>query len=268
MPPSVHSVVDSHCHLDFTAFDEDRTQVLLASAQKGVSTIVVPGTTCATWHRTINTCTSAGNSVSLVHALGMHPIFIDQHQPQHLSELKTLAQKSNALVIGEIGLDFHRSLNHTKEQKEKQLLFFEKQLLIAKQLDLPVIVHNRKAHDECLSLLSQHRVRGGIIHAFNGSFAQAAKYAELGFYLGFGGMLTYDRSTKLHKLVKSIDIQHIVLETDAPDMTVENHRGERNSPEYLPDILHAVAQHKSLDPHFVAVQTTRNVSSCLSLPHD
>ena len=126
-----------------------------------------------------------------------------------------------------------------------------------------MIIHNRKAHDKCLALLHEIRVPGGIIHAFNGSLEQAKHYQALGFCLGFGGMLTFGRSSKLHALVKAVSLEHIVLETDAPDMTVASHQGHRNSPEYLPEVLSAVAHHKQLDESLIAEHTTQNAQRVL-----
>ena len=181
-------------------------------------------------------------------------MFVEQHQPQHLLELDELVKLHSPIAIGEIGLDFYRK----ELDKEKQIAFFSKQLIIAKQHNLPVIIHNRKAHDDCIKLLQEVGIKNGIIHAFNGSIQQAEKYIELGFLLGFGGMLTFERSTKLRNLVTQLPIESIVLETDAPDMTVEQHKGSRNSPHYLPYILKSIAQIKQLSEHRVAMITTAN----------
>jgi TatD DNase family protein len=278
-------LIDTHCHLDFTDFDTDRNEVINCCAHAGVTTIIVPATQQATWQRTLDLISNhqtskVSRAVSLHAALGLHPVFNHAHQPQHLLELEQFARQYDPVAIGEIGLDFHSSMKLDSTQKDKQLLYFEKQLVIARLLAKPVIIHNRKAHDECIKILqmlqaeknnnssSIRNTKGGIIHAFNGSIQQAEHYMELGFYLGFGGMLTYPRSSKLQALVKAIPIEHIVLETDAPDMTVMSHRGKRNSPEYLPEVLHAVAQYKSLDVQEVAKHTTHNAQSLfdLSLP--
>ena len=205
----VDELIDTHCHIDFAVFDEDREQVLRHAATLGVKTIVVPAVSADSWQQTIQICSpnsvtarplkpqaegsfksEAEGSSKLLLALGLHPIFIEQHQPQHLTELDTLVSQHSPIAIGEIGLDFFQK----ELDREKQLAYFSKQLIIAKRHHLPVIIHNRKAHDECIKLLSQHKLKGGIIHAFNGSIQQAEKYIELGYLLGFGGMLTYHRS--------------------------------------------------------------------------
>lgn len=251
-------LIDTHCHLDFAAFDKDRDEVLTRCRAAKVEHIIVPAVSAATWPRTIKTCSDHTNTHL---ALGLHPVFINEHQPQHLNDLDQAVTKHTPIAIGEIGLDYY-----LKElDQEKQRLFFTKQLIIAKQHGLPVIIHNRKAHDDCLKILAGTKVSGGIIHAFNGNIAQAEKYLELGFLLGFGGMLTYERSRKLRDLAKHLPLSAIVLETDAPDMTVAQHKGERNSPEYIPHIMKALAATKNIDDNEITSITTGNVHRMFAL---
>jgi len=243
--------IDTHCHLDFSEFEHDRNKVIKRSLNNRVSDIVVPAVSQNTWHSTIELC-EKNNCCHL--ALGLHPVYIDEHQPDHLNQLDELVSKHSPVAVGEIGLDFY-----LKElDREKQTAFFSKQLVIAQRHQLPVIIHNRKAHDECIVLLKEHNISGGIIHAFNGNMQQAEKYQELGFVLGFGGMLTFERSRKLRSLVQALPIESLVLETDAPDMTVCQHKGERNSPEYLPLIANVIADLKSIDVDELAKQTSLN----------
>ena len=280
----VDELIDTHCHIDFAVFDEDREQVLQRAATLGVKTIVVPAVSASSWQKTIRVCSpqldaeeslippaegplkleaegsfkpQAEGSSKLLLALGLHPIFIEQHQPQHLTELDTLVSQHSPIAVGEIGLDFFQK----ELDREKQLAYFSKQLIIAKRHHLPVIIHNRKAHDECIKLLSLHKLKGGIIHAFNGSIQQAEKYIELGYLLGFGGMLTYQRSRKLRQLAKALPINSIVLETDAPDMAVSLHAGQRNSPEYLPMILAELAEIKQMKTSEIARACTQNFAN-------
>ncbi len=253
-------LIDTHCHIDFADFDEDRDQVIQTAREAQVSDIIVPAVTYQTWQRTYNICTQYAQCHL---ALGLHPIFIDEHQPQHLSALTKAIEQHSPIAVGEIGLDFY--LSDQQLNREKQILFFTKQLIIAKQHDLPVIIHNRKAHDECIQLIAKHKLKGGIIHAFNGSIQQAKRYIELDFLLGFGGMLTYQRSRKLRGLLKALPIESIVLETDAPDMTVEQHRGQRNSPEYIPYILESVSQISGIEQSVIAKITSENVQQLFAI---
>ena len=250
--------VDSHCHLDFEEFDSDREAVLERANRSGVGELLIPAVTQKTWRRTVDISQSNG----LFFALGLHPLFIDQHQPNHLSELDVAIRHCRPVAVGEIGLDYYDK----RLGREKQNAYFSKQLIIAKQHDLPVVVHCRKAHDECIRFLSESDVSGGIIHAFNGSLQQANKYLEMGFVLGFGGMLTFARSRKLRSLVKAIPLQGLVLETDAPDMTVAQHRGQRNSPAYIPLIAEEIAQIRGVSIQEVAEATTQNFYRAMNLP--
>ena len=255
---SKFSLIDTHCHLDFIDFDADRTRILDECTQLGINTLFIPSVAQSQWGKTIEICDLYSHCKL---ALGLHPVFIEQHQPHHLSELNELVTLHKPIAIGEIGLDFY-----IKElDKEKQIAYFTKQLLIANDHKLPLIIHNRKAHDECISVLQKYDHHGGIIHAFNGSIQQAMKYIEEGFLLGFGGMITYQRSSKLRALLEKIPIENIVLETDAPDMVVERHRGERNSPSYLIDILNSVASIKNSNLVDVANTTTDNALNTFNL---
>jgi TatD DNase family protein len=244
-------LVDTHCHLDLPAFDADRASVLERSRASGVNTIVVPGVQADGWDRLLKFC--AGEK-GLYPALGLHPAYLEQHTDADLKALELRLTEHRPVAVGEIGLDYYlKDLDQTRQQE-----LLEAQLEMARAADLPVILHVRKAHDRMLSILKRMPVRGGIAHAFNGSLQQAAQYAELGFKLGFGGMLTFERSSKLRALAMAVPIESIVLETDAPDMTVVQHRGERNSPEYLPYCLAALAEVREADPQTVARQTTAN----------
>jgi len=148
---------------------------------------------------------------------------------------------------------------------DKQLFYFEQQLLLAQKKELPVILHILKTHNQALSSLKKYPVIGGTVHAFNGSLQQAEQYIELGFKLGFGGMLTYERSSKLRKLAAELPLESIVLETDAPDMTVFQHQYQRNSPVYLPYCLQALADVRNEAPEVIAAQTTLNAKSVFNI---
>lgn len=250
-------IVDTHCHLDVADFDLDRDDVLEQCHSHGITNIIIPAIESKTWSKLIDLCQL---NAGLYPALGLHPIFIEQHQSDDINKLKQLVEKSLPIAIGEIGLDFYlKNLD-----KEKQLELFEQQLLIAKKHNLPVILHVRKAHDQVLQLLKKIKVKGGFCHAFNGSMQQAEQYIALGFKLGFGGTLTYKNSTKIHELAKSLPLESIVLETDAPDMVVESHRGERNSPEFIVEALSALAAIKNESIDFIAKQTTQNANDVMN----
>jgi TatD DNase family protein len=250
-------IIDTHCHLDISDFDLDRTQVLNRCRELGVSKVIIPAIESHTWSKVLELCDS---ETHLYPALGLHPVFLEQHQLDDIKSLEEILSKNRPIAIGEIGLDFYiKELDQNQQTK-----IFEQQLVIAKNHNLPVILHVRKAHDQVLQLLKKIKVKGGFCHAFNGSLQQAEKYTELGFKLGFGGTLTYENSTKIHKLAKELSIEAIVLETDAPDMVVESHRGERNSPEYIVDVLAALAKIRNESVEIIAQQTTQNANDVMN----
>ena len=254
----MHEIIDSHCHLDFPEFNADRDQVLARARAAGVKGIVNPGTTRDRWDGLLEIAAS----VPEIHpALGLHPWFMDRHRPSDLETLAAFAAREPIVAIGEIGLDFQLP----DHDAEAQLALCEAQLRLARRFGLPVILHVRKAHDAMLGLLRRSGVEGGICHAFNGSLQQAQQYMKLGFLFGFGGMLTYARSHRLHRLAQTLPLDHIVLETDAPDMAGALHHGERNSPEYLPEVLDALARLREEPVAGVARQTTENVRRLLKL---
>jgi TatD DNase family protein len=251
-------LIDTHCHIDIEAFDEDRHEVLDSCRKEGITKIVVPGIETETWGRLEKMC---GEHTELYPAYGLHPVYIEQHSNDDLALLELQLQKGNPIAVGEIGLDFFYKKDLSDLNKEHQEQLLEAQLILAQSATLPVILHVRNAHDAVLSVLKRTPVVGGICHAFNGSIEQAHRYIEMGFKLGFGGMLTYEHSHKLHHLVQQLPIESIVLETDAPDMTVSSHHGERNSPEYLPESLAALAQLRDEDAANIAEQTTANANA-------
>jgi TatD DNase family protein len=249
---------DTHCHLDVAAFDADREQVLADARALGVESIIVPGIAAAGWQGLLRLCEP---DPGLHPALGLHPMALAQHRDSDLAALEQSLSDAMPVAIGEIGLDFHAK----DADPARQLALCRAQLAIARAAGLPVLLHVRKAHEEMLRLLAETPVVGGIAHAFNGSLQQAKRYRDLGFWLGFGGMLTFPRSSRLRRLAAELPLEAIVLETDAPDLTVASHQYQRNSPAYLPEVLDSLAQLRSADPCQVAAQTTANAQQFLVL---
>lgn len=253
------ALIDTHCHLDVSEFDADRAAVLARARAAGVVAQVVPAVGRAGWPFLLALCRTEPD---LFPALGLHPVYLDRHTDADLDALARAVADERPVAIGEIGLDwFVEGLDRERQQR-----LFERQLSIARDAGLPVILHVRRAHDAALAILKRLRVRGGIAHAYSGSLEQARQYLELGFRLGFGGMLTFERSTRLRRLARELPLEAIVLETDAPDLTVASHRGERNSPEYLPECLAALAEVRGEEPEHVAARTTATARAVLDLP--
>jgi TatD DNase family protein len=251
-------LIDTHCHLDVSEFDADRIRILQQCRASGIQRIIVPAIAAAGWDKLLELCRA---EPGLYPALGLHPVFLDTHTGTDLASLADRIADDHPVAVGEIGLDFFLpELDQTR-----QLALFEAQLEIARETNLPVLLHVRKAHDPVLSALRRIKVPGGIVHAFNGSLQQAEHYLKLGFKLGFGGTLTYEGSRKIHALARALPDSAIVLETDAPDMVVAGHRGERNSPAYLVDVLTALARVRAQPAEELAEITTRNACEVLGL---
>ncbi len=249
-------LIDTHCHIDVEEFDADRTAVLERARSAGVSTLVVPAIHARGLSGLLSLC---GSNPQLKAAVGLHPVFLEQHRQEHLERLPAVIASARPLAVGEIGLDyFVAELDRARQQQ-----LFEAQLRLAREAALPVLLHVRKAHDQTLATLRRIRVRGGIVHAFNGSLQQAMRYLDLGFRLGFGGMITYERSRKIRGLARVLPLEAIVLETDAPDMVPFRHHGQRNAPEYLPEILMALAEIREEAPERLAAVTTANARAVL-----
>lgn len=249
---------DTHCHIDLDPFAADRDQVLADARTAGVTDLLVPAVQRSTWPALIALCHS---DPGLHLALGMHPVYLEQHQPLDIQALQDEVTRACPVAIGEIGLDWQ--LKDLDKMQQQGLL--EAQLEIAQAFQLPVVLHVRKAHDAILNTLKRFRLKGGFCHAFNGSLEQAGNYLDRGFRLGFGGMLTFERSKHLRRLAVALPPEALVLETDAPDMTVASHQYQRNSPAYLPEVLSTMATLRDQPQAEIAAVTTANARAVLGL---
>lgn len=216
-------LIDSHCHLDFPVFDANRSELIAQCKAAGINHFIVPGVDVDNWPRLVQ-LKEHYSTVSI--AFGLHPYFIENHKEADLQQLESFCEKYNPIAIGEIGLDFYRK----DLPREKQITFFEYQLAIAKGLELPVILHVRKAHQDIITFLKQFKLQGGIVHAFNGSYEQGLQYIDLGFKLGFGGALVNPAAKKLRSLAQTLPLDSILLETDSPDMKPLGFDGDFNTP--------------------------------------
>lgn len=251
-------LIDSHCHLDFSHFDDDRDAVIERCMQLGLTRIIVPGVSRERWPALMACC---DQSPLLSPALGLHPMFMRHHQDSDIEALELALQQHQPIAVGEIGLDFFVP----GHDKKAQTALFSAQIKLAEQFNLPVILHVRKAHDEVLKILRQSSVPGGIVHAFNGSMQQAEHYMKQGFIFGVGGALSYPRAQKLQRLFTDLPLTAIVLETDAPDMPLAGHQGERNSPAMIPQIMEKLAELRGIKASEVAKATTANCQRLLAL---
>ncbi|MFQ3190546.1 MAG: TatD DNase family protein [Paraglaciecola sp.] len=252
-------LIDSHCHLDFSCFDHDRLEILNSCKSQSIDTIVIPGTQATLWQKQIGLCHLYPQ---LRFALGLHPFFLNSFEPEHLIELSTLLNRyqNQALAVGEIGLDTYIDVDW-----KLQLQVFEQQLLIAEGQMLPVILHHRNSHNELIRILKAKRfTQGGIVHAFSGSLQEAKNYIDLGFKIGVGGVITYPRAIKTRKTIAQLPLHCLVLETDAPDMPLMGNQGQRNSPEFLPNILESLSALRNETKQQILQACSHNVRGSLA----
>ncbi|MBM7061524.1 TatD family hydrolase [Pseudomonas sp. UL073] len=249
-------LIDTHTHLDFPDFDADRDALLARCHALGVERLVVLGVFEDNWQRLWQL---TEQHAGLYAAFGLHPVYLEQHQPAHLGALRDwlqrLAGHPKLCAIGEFGLDYYLAdLDRTRQQA-----LFEAQLALAAEFNLPVLLHVRRAHAPTIATLKRFRLpRAGVIHAFAGSAEEAKEYLKLGFKLGLGGAATWPQAQRLHKVVAGLPLDGVVLETDAPDMAPAMYPQQRNSPEYLPSICAALAELMQISPEQLAAASTAN----------
>lgn len=257
--------VDSHCHLDATEFGEESGAAASAAGQQDVSKIVIPAVARQNFDIV---ATLAAANPNCVYALGIHPVFVPQAQESDLTALRTAVaialDDRRFVAIGEIGLDFFIPGLALSPLREKQEHFYVEQLKLARDFDLPVLLHIRRAQDTVLKYLRRVGVRGGCAHAFNGSFQQAEAFIKLGFKLGFGGAMTFPRALQIRRLATQLPLESIVLETDAPDIAPSWLHAARNEPVQIPRIGAVLAELRQLTNHQIAIATTANAR--LALP--
>lgn len=249
-------LIDTHNHLDCPDFEQDRAAVLQRSRELGVERQVLLGVFRENWE---DVWALVESEPDLYAALGLHPIYLARHRPEHLTALRDwlqrLAGHPKLCAVGEIGLDYYLE----DLDRDGQQAIFEEQLRIAIDFELPVLLHVRRAHAAMIATLKRFKPkRQGIVHAFAGSREEAREYLKLDFRLGLGGAPTWPQANRLRKVVPEIPLESIVLETDSPDMAPSMHPGVRNSPEHLPDICVALAELKGVSPEELASASTRN----------
>jgi TatD DNase family protein len=252
-------LTDSHCHLDAPEFDIDREQVVLRARSAGVKQQVLPAIHAAGWARLREICTA---SPGLFPAYGLHPLFLAEHRPEHLQQLGEWIAHERPVAVGECGLDFFvEGLDADAQQ-----LCFEGQLLLARDFDLPVIVHARRAVDAVIASFKRVGKLRGVVHSFSGSPEQARQLWQLGFMVGIGGPVTYARANRLRGLVAAMPLEYLLLETDAPDQPDAEIRGQRNEPARLSFVCATIAQLRGQDAATIAAATTANAQRLFNLP--
>lgn len=246
--------IDTHCHFDFPPFTGNEKESLLRAAQAGVEKIIVPAIDAT---RFAGVLQLARQHAPLYAALGLHPIVIQQHDEAALSQLEQcLRQRPEKLVaIGEIGLDLYME----EAQFDRQQYFLDAQLRLARENDLPVILHSRRTHDKLAQHLRRIEVpRRGVVHGFAGSVQQAQAFIALGYAIGVGGTITYPRASKTRHTIATLPLSSLLLETDAPDMPLNGFQGQPNRPEQVAQVWRTLCELRPEPPEEIAATLAAN----------
>jgi TatD DNase family protein len=254
----VTPLVDTHAHIDVDEFDVDRAAVIDRARAAGVTRQVVPAIHAEGWPALRDTCT---RFAGLHAAYGLHPMYLDRHRDEHVDALRDWIAAERPAAVGECGLDhFVDGLDHDRQQT-----LFDAQLRIAREFDLPVIVHARRAVDAVIASIRRIGGLRGVVHSFSGSLQQAETLWREGFLVGLGGPVTYERANRLRSLAATMPLEYLLLETDAPDQPDREGRGERNEPARLVNVLRTIAMLRGEPVDNVARATTANAERLFGL---
>lgn len=252
-------LVDSHSHFDAVEFDADRAAAHARALAAGVGIQIVPAVDAVGWPKLKAVC---AQFPGLHPAYGLHPMYLADHRPAHLRQLRGWIERERPVAVGECGLDyFVEGLD-----PERQRHYFDGQLALAAEFDLPVIVHARRAVDAVIAAIRSFPGVRGVVHSFSGSAEQAAQLHKLGFLLGIGGPVTYERANRLRGLAAAMPLEQLLLETDSPDQPGAAHRGERNEPAHLVEVLDVVAELRGMTSRALAKASAANASGLFNLP--
>lgn len=246
-------IFESHAHYDDADFDTDREELLGSFAEHGIGTVINIGASVAGSEMTVE----LSERYSFVYgAVGVHPSEVEELTQEGLARLRSLCGHEKIVAVGEIGLDYHYPEPAVAVQKE----WFERQLELAREVKLPVIIHSREAAKDTLDIMTAHRAEeiGGVVHCFSYAKEMAKAYLDMDYYFGIGGVITFKNAKKLKEAVQYIPMDKILLETDSPYLSPEPHRGERNSSLNLPYVAEAIAELKGISYEEVVECTERN----------
>lgn len=253
------ALVDSHSHLDAEEFDPDRRAVLERARAAGVDWQIIPAVSVRGFEKLAALCVA---EAGLFPAYGLHPMHVGDHRPEDIGTLATWLERERPVAVGECGLDRYVDGLDTDLQRH----YFRRQLELAREFALPVVIHARRAVEDVIVAIRTIGGLTGVVHSFSGSPEQARQLWNLGFLIGLGGPVTHERAHRLRRLAASMPIDFLLLETDSPDQPSAGHRGERNEPAHLVDVLHAIAALRGADPASIAAATTRNAGRLFGIP--
>ena len=254
-------LIDSHAHLEMPEFVQDRKDVIQRAYKNGIDCIITIGIDIEACQQAI----ALAEEFEFVYAvLGVHPHNAKDIDEETYHILRNLTRHDKVCALGEIGLDFFRNLS----PQDVQIKRFKELIALARELKLPIVVHDRDAHQETLSILKEEKAFevGGVIHCFSGDYEMATKCLDMGFYISIPGTITFSKSTSLQELVRSIPLEWILIETDSPFLAPIPFRGKRNEPSYVRYVADKIAQIKNLDFEEVASVTSQNAKALFKIP--
>ncbi|MEJ2610939.1 MAG: TatD family hydrolase [Candidatus Thiodiazotropha sp.] len=251
-------LIDAHSHFDDERFDSDRPQALERARAVGIQEQIIPAIKKVWWPRIKQLCLT---TPGLYPSYGLHPMFLGDHQEEDLTELHQWLIHEAPVAIGECGLDFAIQ----NPLPEQQQLFFEAQLQLALEFDLPVIIHARRSVEAVIHTLRRYPGIRGMLHSYSGSEQQARQLIDMGFYLSFGGPITYMRAKRLQRMVENLPLESLLLETDSPDQPGCDHPNSRNEPSFLTEVLNQVARLRNQPIERVANQILNNAHALFRL---
>ncbi len=253
-------LIDSHAHLEMPQFEEDLEEVIQRAAQYGINQIITVGTDLNSSRKAVSL---AERHPSLYAAVGIHPHDARKCTSETLGQIKGLAAHPKVVALGEMGLDFYRNFS----SPEEQVRAFRQQIRLARELDKPIIVHNRNAHALVLRILREELAEdvGGVIHCYNGDLATAQACVEMGFYISIPGTITFKNATRLRNVVRSLPIDRLLLETDAPFLAPVPFRGKRNEPAHLRFVADRVAKIRKIPLDELSRATSANTRNLFGL---
>ncbi len=251
-------LIDAHVHFDDPRLDADRDDVHARARAAGIEAMVTPAVSAASWARLQRVVETYPG---VFPAYGLHPYFLARHRLADLDDLRHRLQQAPAVAVGECGLDFSRPDLDPDLQRE----YFRAQLQIARDLGLPVIIHAHRAVDAVLKEIRASGHHRGMVHSFSGSPQQAGQLIDLGYRLGFGGAITHARASRLRRLLTGLPLDALLLETDAPDQPPAGHRGQRNEPAWLTEVLRAMADIRRTPATTIATATRANAIALFDL---
>lgn len=250
--PGLAPLIDTHAHVDSEDYNADRDEVINRAWEYGLTAIVTVGFEPGDWDKTLKI---AADNPRLYAALGIHPNSAEQTNDESLARLRQLCKDHEVVAIGETGLDYYREfVPHTVQQDS-----FKAHLTLARELDLPVIIHTRDAHDDVLDILKRDgKGTRGVMHAFSGDMAYARECFELGYLISLAGPVSFRKATDRHEVAREVPLEWLLVETDCPYLTPEPYRGRRNEPAYVAYTAKAIADLRGAEIASVAQATTEN----------